>query len=133
MVRDAEEYAEEDRRRREEAEVRNQADSLVYSTEKFLGENEDKVPEDIKSEVREALAEVKKAQESNDTDAIKSASERAAQVSQKMGTAIYQQAQAQQASAQPSSADGSANTPADDEVVEAEIVDEGETREGGAS
>ena len=92
MVRDAEEYAEEDRKRREEAEVRNQADSLVYSTEKFLGENEDKVPEDIKSEVREALAEVKKALESNDTEAIKSASERAAQVSQKMGTAIYQQA-----------------------------------------
>src|ERR1700747_1668775 len=96
MVRDAEQYAEEDRKRREEAEVRNQADTLVYSTEKFLGENEDKVPEDIKSEVREAIAEVKKALESNDTDAIRTASENAAQVSQKMGTAIYQQAQAQQ-------------------------------------
>ena len=57
------------------------------------------MPEDIKSEVRDALAEVKKALESNDTDAIKSASERAAQVSQKMGTAIYQQAQAPQAQA----------------------------------
>ena len=75
MVRDAEQYAEEDRKRREEAEIRNQADTLVYSTEKFLGENEDKVPEDIKSEVREALAEVKKALESNDTDAIRSATE----------------------------------------------------------
>jgi len=105
MVRDAEQYAEEDRKRREEAEIRNQADTLVYSTEKFLGENEDKVPEDIKSEVREALAEVKKALESNDTEAIKTASEHAAQVSQKMGTAIYQQAQAQQAS-QGGSADG---------------------------
>ena len=127
MVRDAEQYAEEDRKRREEAEIRNQADTLVYSTEKFLGENEDKVPEDIKSEVREALAEVKKALESNDTDTIKSATERAAQVSQKMGTAIYAQAQAQQAQAQQSesgSADGSTQTPADDEVVEAEIVDE---------
>ena len=110
MVRDAEEYAEEDRKRREEAEVRNQADSLVYQTEKFLGENEEKVPEDIKSEVREALAEVKKALESNDTEAIKTASERAAQVSQKMGTAIYQQAQAQQASSQSESADGSSGT-----------------------
>src|SRR5712675_2237144 len=89
MVRDAEQFAEEDRRRREEAEVRNQADTLVYSTEKFLGENEDKVPDDIKSEVREALAEVKKALEGNDTDTIKSATEKAAQVSQKMGTAIY--------------------------------------------
>ena len=131
MVRDAEEYAEEDRKRREEAEVRNQADSLVYQTEKFLGENEDKVPEDIKSEVREALAEVKKALESNDTEAIKTASERAAQVSQKMGTAIYQQAQAQQASSQSESADGSSgSTQDDDEVVEAEIVDEGDS-EGG--
>jgi molecular chaperone DnaK len=129
MVRDAEEYAEEDRKRREEAEVRNQADTLVYTTEKFLGENEDKVPDDIKSEVREALADVKKALESNDTDTIKSATEKAAQVSQKMGTAIYQQSQAQQASA-PS--DSAAETPADDEVVEAEIVDDG-TGEGGAA
>ena len=134
MVRDAEEYAEEDRKRREEAEVRNQADSLVYQTEKFLGENEDKVPEDIKSEVREALAEVKKALESNDTEAIKTATEHAAQVSQKMGTAIYQQAQAQQAASQSESADGSGSgsgTQDDDEVVEAEIVDEGDS-EGGS-
>src|ERR1700722_10707335 len=134
MVRDAEQYAEEDRKRREEAEVRNQADTLVYSTEKFLGENEDKVPDDIKSEVREALAEVKKALESNDTDAIKSATEHAAQVSQKMGTAIYQQAQAAQAQqAQDGSADGSTQAPADDDVVEAEIVDEDSSREGGAA
>jgi molecular chaperone DnaK len=129
MVRDAEEYAEEDRRRREEAEVRNQADSLVYQTEKFLGENEDKVPDDIKTEVREALAEVKKALEGNDTDTIKSATEHAAQVSQKMGTAIYQQAQAQQA-AQSESADGNAGAQDDDEVVEAEIVDEGDSEDG---
>ena len=136
MVKDAEQYAEEDRKRREEAEVRNQADTLVYSTEKFLGENEDKVPEDIKSEVREALAEVKKALESNDTEAIKTASERAAQVSQKMGTAIYQQAQAQQASSQSESANGSSDTQDDDEVVDAEIVDEDkdkDKREGGAA
>jgi len=136
MVRDAEQYAEEDRKRREEAEIRNQADTLVYSTEKFLGENEDKVPDDIKSEVREALAEVKKALESNDTDSIRSATEHAAQVSQKMGTAIYQQAQAQQAQAQQSesgSADGGAQTPADDDVVEAEIVDEDTHGEGGAA
>jgi molecular chaperone DnaK len=131
MVRDAEEYADEDRKRREEAEVRNQADTLVYSTEKFLGENEDKVPEDIKSEVREAIAEVKKALESNDTDAIKTASEHASQVSQKMGSAIYAQAQAQQASEQPSPADDSTGATADDDVVEAEIVDD--DSEGGAA
>src|SRR5947209_397133 len=129
LIHDAEQYAAEDAKRKEEAEVRNQADTLAYSTEKFLRENEEKVPEDIKSEVREALAEVKKALESNDTDTIKSATERAAQVSQKMGTAIYQQAQAQQA-AQSESADGSAGPQDDDEVVEAEIVDEDDS-EGG--
>src|SRR6201985_2165544 len=127
MVRDAEQFAEEDRQRREGAEVRNQADTLVYTTAKFLAENAEKVPEDIKSEVREALAEVKKALESNDTEAIKTASERASQVAQKMGTAIYQQAQAQQASSQSESANGSSDTQDDDEVVEAEIVDEGDS------
>jgi len=135
MVRDAEQYAEEDRKRREEAEIRNQADTLVYSTEKFLGENEDKVPDDIKSEVREALSEVKKALESNDTDAIKSATERAAQVSQKMGTAIYQQAQAAQAAQaqQGGAAEDGPQASADDDVVEAEIVDEDSHGEGGAA
>src|SRR4029077_20239679 len=128
-------YEERHRLLSAETEVRNQADTLVYSTEKFLGENEDKVPDDIKSEVRESLAKVKNALESNDTDAIKSATERAAQVSQKMGTAIYAQAQAaQQAQAQQSgSSEDGAQTPADDDVVEAEIVDEDSHREGGAA
>src|SRR5262250_1065078 len=132
MVRDAEQYAEEDRKRREEAEVRNQADSLVYSTEKFLGENDDKVPEDIKSEVREALAEVLFSLDRATTEAIKTASEHAAQVSQKMGTAIYQQAQA--ASAQDGETGGEAGGQ-DDDVVEAEIVDDEKPahEEGGAA
>jgi len=89
------------------------------------------VPEDIKSEVREAIAEVKKALESNDTDAIRTASEHAAKVSQKMGTAIYQQAQAAQASAQSGQADGGSQASDEDEVVEAEIVDD--ASEGGAA
>jgi molecular chaperone DnaK len=132
MVRDAEEYAEEDRRRREEAEVRNQADTLVYTTEKFLAENQDKVPADIKSEVESAIADLKKAIESNDTEAIRTASEKAAQVSQKMGSAIYAQAQqAQQAQQAEGESDSSAQTPSDDEVVDAEIVDD--TSEGGAA
>ena len=81
------------------------------------------------------MSEVKKALESNDTDAIKSATERAAQVSQKMGTAIYQQAQAAQAAQaqQGGSAEDSTQTPADDDVVEAEIVDEDSHGEGGAA
>ena len=135
MVRDAEQYAEEDRRRREEAEIRNQADTLVYSTEKFLAENDEKIPADIKSEVQSAIADLKKAIEGNDIDAIKTASEHAATVSQKMGTAIYQAAQAQQAASGAEGAEGagaSEETPQDEGVVDAEIVDEGEG-EGGAA
>src|SRR6185437_2156139 len=124
MVRDAEAYAEEDRRRREEAEVRNQADTLVYSTEKFLAENDEKVPADVKTEVKDAIADLKKAIESNDVDTIKTASEKAAQVSQKMGTAIYAAAQAErQGSPEGASSEGTAQ---DEGVVDAEIVDEGE-------
>ena len=128
MVRDAEAYAEEDRRRREEAEVRNQADTLVYSTEKFLAENDEKVPADVKAEVKEAIADLKKAIEGNDLETIKTASERAATVSQKMGSAIYAAAQAErQGSAEGASSEGTAQ---DEGVVDAEIVDEGE---GGAA
>jgi molecular chaperone DnaK len=137
MVRDAEQYAEEDRRRREEAEVRNRADTLVYSTEKFLSENTGKVPDDVKSEVESAIGDLKKALEGNDTDAIREASEKAAQASQKMGTAIYAQAQAaQQAASQDGAADGEQAAGAQgDDVVDAEIVDEGPsgTGKGGAA
>lgn len=91
MMRDAEDYAEEDRRRKEEAEVRNQADTLAYSTEKFLRENDEKVPEELKTEVNDAVAEVKKALEGTDVDAIKGSAEKLAQVSQKMGAAMYAQ------------------------------------------
>ena len=131
MVRDAEQYAEEDRQRREEAEVRNQADTLVYSTEKFLAENDEKVPADVKAEVKDAIADLKKAIEGNDIEAIKTASEHAATVSQKMGSAIYAAAQAErQASGEGAAAGASQETPEDEGVVDAEIVDEGE---GGAA
>jgi molecular chaperone DnaK len=135
MMADAEKYAEEDRNRREEAEVRNRGETLAYTTEKFLAENADKVPDDIKSEVESSIAELKKALEGTDTEAIKTASENAAQVSQKMGTAIYAQAQqATQAQAGEPGGD-EASAAADDDVVEAEIVDDekpGEP-EGGAA
>jgi molecular chaperone DnaK len=134
MVRDAEEYAEEDRRRREEAEVHNRADTLVYSTEKFLAENADKVPDDIKAEVEAAIADLKKAIEGNDTETIREASEKASQVSQKMGTAIYAASQAASQQAGEAAGEG-AETSQDDEVVEAEIVDEepGGSHDGGAA
>jgi molecular chaperone DnaK len=136
MMADAEKYAEEDRQRREEAEVRNRAETLAYTTEKFLAENSDKVPDDIKTEVESAIADVKKALEGTDTEAIKTASEHAAQVSQKMGTAIYAASQAASAASADGAAagqpDGSETAGSDDDVVEAEIVDD-EKPEGGAA
>src|ERR1700753_2605395 len=136
MVRDAEQFAEDDRKRREEAEVRNRADTLVYTTEKFLAENAEKVPDDVKSEVESAIGDLKKALEGSDTETIREASEKAAQVSQKMGSAIYAQAQAEQqaAGAEGAAAGDGAAQDSDNDVVDAEIVDEGEdTREGGAA
>jgi molecular chaperone DnaK len=129
---DAEQFAAEDAARREEAEVRNRADTLAYQTEKFLGENADKVPDDIKSEVEESIADLKKALEGTDLEAIKEATEKAATVSQKMGTAIYAQTQASAAEETPGAA--SDETANDDEVVDAEIVDEDKhAGEGGAA
>ncbi|TCC55914.1 molecular chaperone DnaK [Kribbella pittospori] len=126
MVRDAEQYAEEDRLRREAVESRNQAEGLVYQTEKFLSENEDKVPDDVKTEVKDGVAELKKALEGEDADAIKAASEKLAQSSQKMGAAMYANAQAAGGGSEESAtADDSANSSSnDDDVVDAEIVDE---------
>ena len=133
MVDEAEKYAEEDARRRDEAEVRNRADTLAYSTEKFVAENADKIPADVKDEVESAIADLKRALEGTDVEAIKEATEKAAQVSQKMGTAMYAQSQA--SAADSGAADGgSGGEPADDEVVEAEIVDEDKPgEEGGAA
>ncbi|MQA96665.1 MAG: molecular chaperone DnaK [Streptosporangiales bacterium] len=139
MMRDAEQYAEEDRKRREEAEVRNNADTLKYQTEKVLADNGDKIPEDVTAEVNEALAELTKALEGTDIDAIRTSAEKVAQVSQKVGTAIYQQQSAATDQAAGAEADAGAATAddkaADDDVVDAEIVDdEGDKkREGGAT
>src|SRR5881394_1310232 len=89
MMREADQYAEEDRKRRESAEVRNQAESLAYQTEKFVKENDEKLPADVKTEVQTAVTDVKKALEADDVDAIKRTSEQLATVSQKMGQAMY--------------------------------------------
>src|SRR6202034_2129809 len=116
MVRDAEAYAEEDRKRREEAEVRNPAHTLDHSTEKFLAENDEKVPADVKSEVKEAIADLKKAIEGNDLETIKSATDGAPPASKKMGRAINAAAQAERQASSEGSADGaSSDAPQDDE------------------
>jgi molecular chaperone DnaK len=134
MMADAEKYANEDRQRREEADVRNRAETLAYTTEKFLSENADKVPGDVKSEVESSIAELKRALEGTDTEAIRVATENAAQVSQKMGSAIYAQSQ-QATGGQTDGAQSHEAAAHDDEVVDAEIVDDekqGE-QEGGAA
>ena len=133
MVDEAEKYAEEDAQRREEAEVRNRADTLAYSTEKFVAENADKIPADVKAEVESAIADLKRALEGTDIEAIKEATEKAAQVSQKMGTAIYAQSQASASAGGASDSGSASDEPADDDVVEAEIVDDEKPAEGGAA
>ncbi|MCP2337763.1 molecular chaperone DnaK [Actinomadura rupiterrae] len=124
MMQEAEQYAEEDRKRKEEAEVRNQADTLAYSTEKFLRENGEKVPDELKTEVEAGVAEVKKALEGTDVEAIKSAADKLAQTSQKMGAAMYAQNPEGAAQAGGEQAGAGAQEAQDDEVVDAEIVDD---------
>jgi molecular chaperone DnaK len=134
MMREAEQYAEEDRKRREETETRNNADTLAYSTEKFLGENDEKIPAEVKTEVQTALDEVKKTLEGTDIDAIRTASEKLAQVSQKMGAAMYAQNQPGEEAPTADATAGEGATAQEDEVVDAEIVDdEKDKREGGAA
>src|SRR5436309_2022345 len=123
MMREAEQFADEDKKRREAAETRNQAETLVYSTEKFLVDNGDKVPDDVKTEVTSAVGDVKKALEADDLDAIKRSTEALATVSQKMGQAMYAANAAAGESAGGGSATGGAAA-GDDEVVDAEIVDD---------
>ena len=124
MMRDAEAHAAEDHARREEAEVRNTAESLVYQTEKFLRDNADKVPADAKANVDEPLAELKKALEGTDIEAIKTASEKVATASQALGAAMYAQAQQPPPPARATPTQPSAEPSADDDVIDAEIVDE---------
>ncbi|MFZ0324494.1 MAG: molecular chaperone DnaK [Actinomycetes bacterium] len=129
MMRDAEAHADEDRKRREDADVRNQADQLVYQTERFLADNAEKVPAEAKSNVEGPLAELKKALEGDDTEAIKAAVEKVAEASQALGAAMYQQEQSQGATTGDGGSGGSdgptSDQSSDDDVVDAEVVDEG--------
>ncbi|WP_030771819.1 molecular chaperone DnaK [Streptomyces sp. NRRL F-2664] len=130
MRQEAEQYAEEDLRRKEAAESRNQGEQLVYQTEKFVKDNEDKVPAEVKTEVEAAVAELKEKLKGEDTGEIRTATEKLAAVSQKLGQAIYADAQAAQGAAGAAGDAGQAK--ADDDVVDAEIVDD-EKPKGGAA
>ncbi len=129
MVSDAEAHAEEDRTRREAAETRNQAETLVFSTEKFLKDNEDKVPEETRTKVQSALDETNEALKGEDAEAIKQAMEKLATESQAIGQALYANSdQAGQTDGQAGAESGSESSGggenADEDVVDAEIVDE---------
>ena len=124
MVKDAEAHAEDDKRRREEAESRNNADSLVYQTEKVLKEQGDKVSEEEKAAVEAPLADLKTALNGNDQDAIKDATEKLMAASQSFSQKLYEAA-ARDSGAAGTSASGQSSAPSDDEIVDAEIVDDG--------
>ncbi len=123
MVREAEQYAEEDRQRREAVELRNHADGLVHQTEKFLGDNAEKIPAEVRSEVEADVEALKKLleDEGSDGDAINAAVAKLGESSQKMGAAMYAAGQADAAAA----GGGDTGTgDSDEDVVDAEIVDE---------
>jgi molecular chaperone DnaK len=128
MMRDAEAHAEEDRKRREEAETRNQAETLVYQTEKFIKDNDEKLPADVKEKVQAAIGEANEALKGTDVAAIRSAMEKLATESQALGAALYaQQGSGTDDGSAGDGATGGAGAPGDsgaDNVVDAEIVDE---------
>ncbi|HEY8533826.1 MAG TPA: molecular chaperone DnaK [Micromonospora sp.] len=126
MMREAQEHAEEDRRRREDAETRNMAEQLQWQTEKFLAESGDKLPADAREKLNEALGELRSALGGSDIAKIKSAHEKLAQVSQQAGAALYaQQAGQANAGGQSGGTSGTGTTSGgSDDVVDAEIVDE---------
>jgi molecular chaperone DnaK len=133
MIREAEANAEADRKRREAVELRNEADNLVYRTEKLLSENADKITDDVKQPVEEAIAELKTALEGEDIDQVKAAVEKLNTTSAQLGQAMYAAAQAAQQA--PSEAGGPSehaqsngeSSTADEDVVDAEIVDDDQT------
>ncbi len=123
MVKDAEEHAAEDKQRREEAETRNQAEQMAYSTEKLIKDNDDKLSEEIKTEVQADVDALKTALAGEDIEAVKTAQEKLTTSSQKLGEAIY--------AAQPT--EGAEEAASDEDVVDAEVVDEEESKDDSES
>ena len=119
MVQDAEKFADDDKKRRESAEARNQADSLVHATEQQLAEHGDKIDADLKSEVEAAIAEAKTALEGEDVDAINAKAQALTEVAMKMGQVIYEKEQAEAGPAENAGSEGPAG--AEEEVVDAEF------------
>ena len=118
MVKDAEEHAAEDKVRREEAETRNQAEQLAYSTDKLIKENDEKLPEEVKTEVQADVDALKAALAGDDADAVKAAQEKLSTSAQKLGEAIYAN--------QPAEGEEAAAPEAEEDVVDAEVVEDDE-------
>ncbi|GAB3795500.1 molecular chaperone DnaK [Humibacter antri] len=132
MVREAEEHAAEDKKRRESAEVRNSAEQMVYSIEKLIKDNDDKLPADVKTDVQGDVDALKSALAADDDEAVKAAHDKLTASQQKLGEAIYQSAQAAGEQGDPNAADpgnGEAPNPEED-VVDAEVVDDEEPSTG---
>ncbi|PPF89744.1 molecular chaperone DnaK [Subtercola sp. Z020] len=131
MVREGEEHAAEDKKRREAAETRNTSEQLAYSIDKLIKDNEDKLPDDVKTEVQADVDALKSALAGDDDDAVKSAFDKLNESQSKLGQAIYANSQADEAAA---SAAGSTEEPApegasDEDIVDAEVVDDEESKE----
>ena len=125
MIKDAEVHAEEDKKRREEQEVRNQAESLVYQTRKSVEDYSDKIPENVKTNIEDAANGVEEALKSDDLDQLKTAMEKLTTEAQEMGKAIYE---AESAGAAGDTSTGATTEDSDPNVVDAEVVDEEEDK-----
>jgi molecular chaperone DnaK len=123
LVRDAQSHSDEDKKRRQLAEARNQADTLIYGTEKNLNEHGDKISEDEKTKIKDAVAALRKAMESNDLDAIQSATQTLTSASHKLAEEMYKKASASEApgGAGGPEGNGGATGKTDEKVVDAEF------------
>jgi molecular chaperone DnaK len=130
MIKDAESHAEEDRQRKEAAELRNQADTLAYQTDKTLKEHGDKLDAATKADIEQALTELREALKGEDTDAIRTKMEALGSKSQQLAQAIYQ-ASADQGGTATADAGAAEGSPGDEDVVDAEVVDEGDDQQAG--
>ncbi len=134
MMKDAEAHAEEDKKRKEEAETRNNADALLFQTEKFLAESGDKIPADKKEPLTDAIGELRSAVGGSNIDSIKASHEKVSTLFQEVGAAIYADAQAAGAEGAPGAAgapgaEGASAADGDDDVVDAEIVDDEDSKD----
>jgi len=126
MVRDAEQHADEDRKRREEAEVRNTADNLLYQTEKLVKDNDDKISAEHKAKLEQTQGQLREAMKTDDIQSIRNANDELMRVSQEVGQALYTAGAADQAGQQTTGGFTDASAGDDDDIVDAEVVDEGE-------